>query len=161
MVLERIEESYGHKELGDLAVLSLQVEHIMPQTLSEEWRAELAARGEHADEVHIELKHTLGNLTLSGYNAELSNKPFERKQQIFQDSHLSLNAALAQVGVWGRSEILERAEELADRIVKIWDPPVEVAAPVPGPDWRRMHAAVAAILPGYWTTYGDLGELVG
>ena len=162
MVLERIEESYGHKELGDLSGLNLQVEHILPQTLSEEWREQLESVGQNPDEVHAELKHTIGNLTLSGYNAELSNKPFERKQQIFQASHLSLNAALAEHGIWGRDEILARADKLAERIVTIWEPPAEVAPSEPsGPDWARMHAAVAAIPPGYWTTYGDLGELVG
>lgn len=162
MVLERIEESYGHKELGDLSELSLQVEHILPQTLSDEWRDQLIENGENPDETHAELKHTIGNLTLSGYNAELSNKPFERKQQIYEASHLSLNAALSQHGAWGREAIRARAEELARRVVEIWKPPAEVAALEPsGPDWTRMHAAVAAIPPGYWTTYGDLGELVG
>ena len=162
MILERIEESFQHKEQLQLPELNLSVEHIMPQTLSDEWRIDLEQAGQNPDEVHSELKHTLGNLTLSGYNSELSNKPFERKQQIFENSHLTLNKDLATETVWGRDQILSRADELAERIIEIWPPPAAVPATQPaGPSWAKLHAAVAAIPPGYWTSYGDLAELIG
>jgi len=162
MILEGIEESFQHKEQSQLPDLNLTLEHIMPQTLSDEWRTALEEVGQNPDEVHSELKHTLGNLTLSAYNSELSNKPFERKQQIYGDSHLSLNKDLATGDIWGRDQILRRADELAARVIEIWSSPADVPAAEPiGPSWTRMHAAIAAVPPGYWTSYGDLAELVG
>lgn len=162
MVLERLEESYGHKELAELSTLSLSVEHILPQSLSAEWITELTEAGDDAEAVHRELVHTLGNLTLSAYNSELSNLPFERKQQIYGDSHLSLNKVLVERPRWGREEILARAAELAERAITIWPAPVPgVAEEAIGFDWTRMHAALAAIPDGRWTTYGDLAALAG
>lgn len=162
IVLERLEESYGHKELAELSALSLSVEHILPQSLSAEWITELTEAGDDADAVHRELVHTLGNLTLSAYNSELSNLPFERKQQIYGDSHLSLNKDLVERPRWGREEIIARAAELAERAISIWPAPVPGVADEPlGFDWTRMHAALAAIPDGRWTTYGDLAVLAG
>ena len=63
---------------------SLTVEHVLPQTLSEEWREHLSNLGQDPDEVHQSLVHTLGNLTLTAFNGTLSNNPFERKQQIYE-----------------------------------------------------------------------------
>ncbi len=162
MVLERLEESYGHRELAELSTLSLSVEHILPQGLSAEWIAELTHAGDDAEAVHRELVHTLGNLTLTAYNSELSNKPFERKQQMYGDSHLSLNQHLVAQPRWGRHEILARADELAERAISIWPAPVAgVAEQSLGFDWARMHAAIAAIPDGRWTAYADLAALAG
>lgn len=162
MVLERLEESYGHKELAELSTLKLSVEHILPQSLSAEWITELTEAGDEANAVHRELVHTLGNLTLSAYNSELSNLPFERKQQIYGDSHLSLNKDLVEQPRWGRTEIIARAAELAERAISIWPAPIPGVADEPlGFDWARMHAALAAIPDGRWTTYGDLAALAG
>ncbi|MEA2682267.1 MAG: hypothetical protein QOK05_595 [Chloroflexota bacterium] len=162
LILERIESSYGHREPVDVAHAKLSIEHILPQTLSDEWREQLAAGGYDPDEIHNELLHTIGNLTLTAYNGELSNNPFERKRQIYSDSNLALNRSLRETEVWGRHEILERADELADRIIEIWPAPVEGARGAPmGFDWARIDAAVAAIPAGRWTTYGELAELGG
>lgn len=162
IVLERLEESYGHQEQAELSQLQLSVEHILPQTMSAEWFSELAATGEDPEQVHRELVHTLGNLTLTAYNSELSNKPFERKQQIYGDSHLSLNNALTKHEGWTRAKIESRAEELAERSIKIWPAPVAGASATPdGFDWNKMHAAIATIPDGRWTAYADLAALMG
>jgi alkylated DNA nucleotide flippase Atl1 len=162
MVLERLEESYGHREQAGLSALSLSVEHILPQSLSAEWITELTDAGDDAEAVHRELVHTLGNLTLTAYNSELSNKPFERKQQIYGDSHLSLNKDLVAHSRWCLSQIETRAAELAERAIKIWPAPVAgVADAAQGFDWSRMHAAIAAIPDGRWTAYADLAALAG
>jgi alkylated DNA nucleotide flippase Atl1 len=162
MVLERLEESYDHRELAGLSGLSLSVEHILPQSLSAEWITELTDAGDDAEAVHRELVHTLGNLTLTAYNSELSNKPFERKQQIYGDSHLSLNKDLVAHSCWSRSQIETRAAELAERAIKIWPAPVAgVADATQGFDWSRMHAAIAAIPDGCWTAYADLAAVAG
>ncbi len=72
------------------------------------------------------------------------------------------NRHLHEATVWGRKQILERADELAERIVEIWPAPLPGAKGAPtGFDWGRIDAAVAAIPAGRWTTYGDLAELGG
>lgn len=162
LILERLEDSYGHPERIDFEHTELTVEHILPQTLSEEWRAHLVGLGQDPDEVHQSLVHTLGNLTLTAFNGTLSNNPFERKQQIYGDSHLELNRALVGKTAWGRDEILARADELAAQAIKIWPGPLPgMAERPPGFDWRRINAAIAAIPRGRWTTYGDLAQLGG
>ena len=163
LILERLEESFEHPEKIDFAESELQIEHILPQTLTDEWRQHLRELGQEPDVVHAELVHTLGNLTLTAFNGALSNNPFERKQQIYGDSHLELNRALVENDVWGQDEILARAEALAEQAIGIW------VAPLPGItsedgdgfDWSRIEDAIAAIPYGRWTTYGDLAELGG
>jgi Protein of unknown function (DUF1524) len=162
VILERLEQSYGHPEQIDFEISDLTIEHVLPQTLSQEWREHLASLGQDPDEVHRDLVHTLGNLTLTAFNGTLSNNPFERKRQIYSGSNLQLNHALAGTGAWGREEILARAGELADRAIGIWPGPLPGAAEPPsGFDWSRINAAVAAIPRGRWTTYGDLAQLGG
>ena len=72
LILESVEESFSHKERIDFSNLS--VEHVMPQTLTEQWRSDLKV---DAEEVHRQYLHVLGNLTLTGYNPELSNSPLQ------------------------------------------------------------------------------------
>jgi hypothetical protein len=100
-ILERLEQSYGHPEQIDFGISDLTIEHVLPQTLSEEWREHLASLGQDPDEVHRDLVHTLGNLTLTAFNGTLSNNPFERKRQIYSGSNLQLNRALAENDAWG------------------------------------------------------------
>ena len=76
--------------------------------------------------VHKEYLHTIGNLTLTGYNSELSDRPFLEKQKMkggFADSPIRLNHYLATTDTWNESKIKHRAEQLADLAVKIWDMP--------------------------------------
>ncbi|KPC88216.1 hypothetical protein ADL35_05915, partial [Streptomyces sp. NRRL WC-3753] len=124
------------------------IEHVLPQRAGQEWLAMLAEdaeEGERAEELHAALVHTLGNLTLSGENARLSNHPYERKQQILDQSALRMNREIAAAGRWGRREILDRAERLADRAVRIWPGPL--AADDPRADerseWLRLRKVLA------------------
>ncbi len=162
VILERLEQSYAHPEQIDFGISDLTIEHVLPQTLSQEWREHLAGLGQDPDEVHQGLVHTLGNMTLTAFNGTLSNNPFERKRQIYSGSNLQLNHALAGNDAWGREEILARADELADRAIEIWPGPLPGEARQPsGFDWSRINAAIAAIPRGRWTTYGDLAQLGG
>jgi alkylated DNA nucleotide flippase Atl1 len=162
LVFQRLEKSYEHAEPIDWHAAKLSIEHIMPQTLTDDWRTVLAANGDDPDAIHDELLHTLGNLTVTAYNGQLSNNPIERKQEILQGSHLELNRTIKPTGQWGRAEILTRADELAERAIKLWPAPVPgVQEPRGGRDWSRLHAALAALPYGAWTTYGDLAELIG
>jgi alkylated DNA nucleotide flippase Atl1 len=162
LILERLEQSFEHPEQVDFETVGLTIEHVMPQMMSQEWRDHLAAAGQDPDEVHQSYVHTLGNLTLTAFNGTLSNNPFERKRQIYSGSHLELNRALADHDAWGRDEILQRADDLADRAIAIWPGPLPgTGGLLAGFNWSRVNAAIAAIPLGRWTTYGDLAQLGG
>jgi alkylated DNA nucleotide flippase Atl1 len=166
VVLRRLEESYPSKERVDFAASRLSIEHILPQTPTKEWLDVLTAEaGDELspEELHQQLVHTLGNLTLTGYNVELSNHPFERKQELFAKSHLELNRIIAETPRWGRTEILHRADDLARRAIDIWPGPLTGGGleRLTGRDWSMLHQALTALPAGSWTTYGDLAELVG
>ncbi|GAA6999074.1 DUF262 and DUF1524 domain-containing protein [Helicobacter pylori] len=99
------------------------IEHIMPQTLTEEWKKDL---GENFQEIHNKYLHTIGNLTLTGYNSEYSNKSFQEKRDMekgFKDSPLRLNQSLRDLKSFGEEEIKKRANDLADLALKIWTYP--------------------------------------
>lgn len=99
------------------------IEHIMPQTLTEEWEKDL---GENFQEIHDKYLHTIGNLTLTGYNPEYSNKSLQEKQGMekgFKDSPLRLNQGLRDLESFGEEEIKKRANDLADLALKIWTYP--------------------------------------
>ncbi|QQX46823.1 DUF262 and DUF1524 domain-containing protein [Helicobacter pylori] len=99
------------------------IEHIMPQTLTKEWERDL---GENFKEIHDKYLHTIGNLTLTGYNPTYSNKSFQEKQGMekgFKDSPLRLNQSLRDLESFGEEEIKRRANDLADLALKIWTYP--------------------------------------
>lgn len=115
LFLERLEAFHGHKEPASFENVS--IEHVLPQTLTESWRAMLGA---NADEDHEACLHTLGNLTLTGYNSELSNSDFPVKKKLLADSHLELNRYFSGLDAWDRPAIERRAKVLADAALQIW-----------------------------------------
>jgi len=115
LILESLEESFMHKE--QVSLNNLSIEHIMPQTLNVWWKNHL---GEDWAITYDLLVHTLGNLTLTAYNSELSNSEFLIKRDEFQKSHLELNKYFIEQDTWQRENIEFRAEYLADLVVKIW-----------------------------------------
>jgi len=115
LVLERLEESFEHLET--VPFTELQIEHVMPQALTDSWKAAL---GENWELTHELLLHTVGNLTLTGYNAPLSNDDYPRKKAILLTSHLELNRYFENVPEWEEQAIRQRAEALADRALRVW-----------------------------------------
>ena len=118
-------ENYYHKEPIDLNTANYTIEHIMPQNIEHNlsWQQML---GENWQEVHSLYLHTLGNLTITGYNAEMSNKSFVEKvngESGFKHSHLKLNESIAQSDVWNKKAIQRRTNILTDIILKIWKYP--------------------------------------
>lgn len=101
------------------------IEHIMPQTLTEEWKRDL---GGNFQAIHDKYLHTIGNLTLTGYNEKYRNKSFQEKRDMekgFKQSPLRLNQSLKDKDSesFGEKEIEKRANDLADWALKIWTYP--------------------------------------
>lgn len=113
-------ENFGKKEL--VSVENYSIEHVMPQNenLSTEWQKELGVNWKEIQEKYL---HTIGNLTLTGYNPEYSDKPFAEKKNMkkgFSESPLKLNASIAKVEHWNEEAIVRRGKELGREAVQIW-----------------------------------------
>jgi alkylated DNA nucleotide flippase Atl1 len=130
--------------------------------------------GPDSADVQARLLHTLGNLTLTGYNPELSDRPFLVKRDMaggFKDSHLQLNKGLAALEAWNEAAIAARATTLAEKAVALWKRPslppeklVEYRAKFKqeqGFDWSLTHRILEELPEGKWTGYYYLAEAVG
>ncbi len=118
--LERL-ENFDTKEPVDTQECT--IEHIMPQILTEEWKRDL---GENFKAIHEKYLHTIGNLTLTGYNEKYSNNSFQEKRNMekgFNQSPLRLNQSLKDLEPFGEKKIEKRANDLADWALKIWTYP--------------------------------------
>ena len=98
----------------------ITVEHIMPQTLTPRWQIEL---GKKYEEIQAQYLHTIGNLTISGYNSELSNKDFAEKKEIYINSNISLCRSICNYEKWDDESIKSRAKLLFETAVRIWPLP--------------------------------------
>lgn len=110
-----------------VATDSLSIEHIMPQNrnLSKAWQKML---GENWPYVHEKYLHTLGNLTLTGYNSELGDKPFDEKKDMLSDPNNPTHMTILYSDVldkenWDENNIKNRASRLTDIIIKLF--PIE------------------------------------
>ncbi|AWV98483.1 DUF262 and DUF1524 domain-containing protein [Arcticibacterium luteifluviistationis] len=117
-------ENYKRKELVNAE--NYTIEHIIPQNekVSVEWKQELGENWKSVKETYL---HTLGNLSLTAYNSELSDHPFSTKKSIsggFNDSPLFLNQSVRSEAIWNEEAINTRAATLAQRALKVWTAPV-------------------------------------
>lgn len=115
LVLETLELSLAGKE--QVSTGPLTIEHIMPQTPTSWWEDSL---GETWRETHELKLHTLGNLTLTGYNAELSNGDFKSKRSFFLQSPVHLSRSITRFEKWDGEAMQQRGEELAELALKAW-----------------------------------------
>ncbi len=163
LVLAWLERTYGSKEPVDPQACT--IEHVLPQTLTPTWRDMLKAGlgpEENLSEVYDSLLHTLGNLTLSGYNSSLGNRPFAEKREKLAHSGLFMNQAVAEQVTWSRNQILARADDLAGRIIEVWPGPDPTAEQEEvGTSWGLLNRVLAELPAGAWTTYGDLAQVLG
>ncbi|MFA5816351.1 MAG: DUF262 domain-containing protein [Bacteroidales bacterium] len=116
-------ENFRRKE--KVNVDDYTIEHIIPQNpnLSLEWRQML---GENSSQIQEKYLHTLGNLTLTGYNSELSDRCFDDKKTMeggFADSPIRLNEGLGILSKWDEDEIIKRASVLGQKSLQIWGMP--------------------------------------
>ena len=125
--LRRLE---NHDRKERVPVDEYTIEHILPQNpdLSLAWQQALGVDWQRVQQQWL---HTLGNLTLTGYNAEYSDRPFAEKRDMsggFRQSPLKLNAGLGQLEDWNEAAIQERAGRLADLALGVWAAPTLDAA---------------------------------
>lgn len=114
-------ENFNRKELPVLEEYS--IEHILPQNeeLNTWWQKAL---GENWVEVQSRLLHSIGNLTLTRYNSEFSDRSFPEKRDFpdggFKNSPLALNQGLGELDTWNESTISARADILVKKALKVW-----------------------------------------
>lgn len=122
-------ENHERKEMVN--VESYTIEHVLPQNpnLSNEWKKEL---GDNTEEIQKVYLHTIGNLTLTGYNSEYQDRSFKEKRDLkdknglaigFRDSPIRLNRSLANLEKWNEKEIEKRAQEIACLAINVWTYP--------------------------------------
>lgn len=116
-------ENFDNK--GPIIIENYTIEHIMPQNanLNEEWKKELGANWKEIQKTYL---HTIGKLTLTAYNSEMSDKPFMEKMEMtggFKESALRLNSYLIKLTEWNENRIKERAKLLSDKAKKVWEYP--------------------------------------
>lgn len=127
--------------IGEMKSGNVSIEHIMPQTLTNAWRAEL---GDDFQRIHDTYLHTFANLTLSAYNQQYSNSPFSIKKEGFTDrngnpvvgfnkSIYSLSEGLRNVDHWTETEIIKRQEYLLSKCLTIWPLPTSDFKPFDNP----------------------------
>ena len=116
-------ENHDRKERA--SVDEYTIEHILPQNenLSAKWRDDLGPEWQRVQETWL---HTLGNLTLTGYNAEYGDRPFSEKRDMkggFRESPLKLNKGLRSLNKWDEVAIKNRAERLSAVAAGVWAAP--------------------------------------
>ena len=126
-ILSRL-ENFENK--APIIIENYTIEHIMPQNknLSSEWQADLGAEWQEVQKKYL---HTIGNLTLTAYNSEMSDRPFLEKMDMpggFKESALRLNKYVVLQNKWNEKHIQERANELAKKAESIWPYPTITAA---------------------------------
>ena len=121
-ILSRL-ENFENK--APIIIENYTIEHIMPQNknLSSEWQADLGAEWQEVQKKYL---HTIGNLTLTAYNSEMSDRPFLEKMDMpggFKESALRLNKYVVLQNKWNEKHIQERANELLKKAESIWPYP--------------------------------------
>ena len=142
-LFERL-ENFNHTEFIDVKKQmqsgDATIEHIMPQTLTPEWRKEL---GDEADAIHEQYLHTFANLTLTGVNSELSNNKFEDKKNGkmvngqfingYRGSIYRLTQELTSYDTWHLSDLEHRANKIKDKLFSLYPFPTTNFKPLPKP----------------------------
>lgn len=126
---DQSKESSLLKQIQDKET-KLTIEHIMPQKLSEGWKKEL---GENYEIIQERYLHTLSNLTLTGYNSELSNRSFTEKKSMsggFNDSPLVINREVKKTDTWDEDTLKHREKWWITQLNKIWPVPTTTFKPV-------------------------------
>lgn len=125
-IFERL-ENQDNKEKHDVVKQIYEhtatIEHIMPQTLSDDWKKAL---GDDWERIHQYYLHTMANLTLTGYNSQYSNLTFIQKRDMekgFKESAYRLNTYVRSCEKWTEDELLKRQTDLFNVVLSLWPMP--------------------------------------
>lgn len=122
---------------------TFSVEHVMPQTLNDEWKESL---GPEWERIHDEWVNQIANLTLTAYNSDYSNRPFAQKRDMkdgFKESGFRLNRWISRQETWGSPQLLERRQIMEQKFLELW--PAAVSSFVPKrtlPDEASLDSGV-------------------
>lgn len=122
-ILERLENrdnNERHDVVKGLSEKKISIDHIMPQTLSDQWKKDL---GPEWERIHQTYLHTMANLTLTAYNSQYSNLTFLEKRDMekgFKESAFRLNNYVKSCDKWTEDELKERKKELLGVFMKLW-----------------------------------------
>jgi len=164
LLLEWLIREADGKETIDYSPMT--IEHVIPQSLTGDARREFEALlepGDDVDQVHEALAHTIGNLTLTVYNSELSNKPFSVKRiEHLATTGVGENRNISESQVWGPVQIQNRSKSLSEKAISMWVGPDESLAQIEPLSFGEQVDELIALVPsGRWTTYGDIAEVIG
>jgi uncharacterized protein with ParB-like and HNH nuclease domain len=124
-LLEKLENFENREPVMIDGNTDITIEHIFPQNPDPKWKIELGT--DDYNYIKENYLNTIGNLTLSGNNGKLGNKPFIDKRDLadagYKDSRLWLNKYLTIIDKWDKAEIERRFDFIAERVLKIWDIP--------------------------------------
>jgi len=124
-LLERLENFENKEPVMIEGNPDITIEHIFPQNPDAKWKLDLGA--DEYSYVKENYLNTIGNLTLSGNNGKLGNKPFIDKRDLpeagYKDSRLWLNKYLTTLDKWDKLEIERRYNLISERFLKIWQIP--------------------------------------
>ena len=120
-ILLRLNEFLMGKEYpGEIA--GYQIEHVLPQTDTVEWKAHFGLDDIEFKRVHSECVGLIGNLTLTKLNPEMRQKLFRDKKEYLKISAYRLTSELGNRSsdIWTQHEIKDRTRELTGLILKMF-----------------------------------------
>ena len=128
-LLERLENFENIERVAIEGNSDITIEHIFPQNPDPKWKIDLG--NDEYNFIKENYLNTIGNLTLSGNNGKLGNKPFKDKRNLdragYKDSRLWMNKYLSNLEKWDKTEIEKRFDLIAERFLKIWKyPQIEI-----------------------------------
>ena len=128
-LLERLENFENVERVPIEGNSDITIEHIFPQNPDPRWKIDLG--NDEYNFIKENYLNTIGNLTLSGNNGKLGNKPFKDKRDLdgagYKDSRLWMNKCLSILEKWDKAEIEKRFDLIAERFLKIWEyPKIEI-----------------------------------
>ena len=124
-----------HKGLPAFDDETITVEHIMPQTLNAQWKVYLSKETMESYEASL---HRLGNLTLTNYNGEMSNKSFDEKKSVYKNTNYHYTKEIVSYDQWQIGEINDRSDMMAKEALKIWTLPPQYQQAKAAP--KSLHA---------------------
>lgn len=159
-ILTRLEQQLSPREIADLT--EVQVEHVLPQKLSDSWRNYLTGLGDVPERTYTKV-HTLGNLTLTGFNQELGNRAFAEKRSLYGASLIALTRDISRSDRWVEETILERAAGLLRLASSVWPGPTRAtpASDAPEAVAPDLSSLLVRLPEERWTTVDAIVQFSG